>query len=184
MNMMKGIMLVATVVSATMVGHDLVQAAGTPRISGAVRMSGSVLDKGCDMSGDSSSLSVELGDLDISGFNGIAGATSGAAVVEIPLTNCPTLSGGVGIVFDGPTNLADTSLLALQGEGAAEGVGIAFYESNGTTQIPLHRMSEFKVIAEGQNDMLLRYIMKFKSTSADVVAGTAASVANFTLVYN
>lgn len=178
-------MLAGALVATYLGGQGVAQAApGTPRINGSVHVTGAVLDKGCDISGDSKSLSVDLGQLDITSFGGMAGATSGAGVIEIPLANCPTLSGGVGIVFDGPANLADTRLLALQGQDAAEGVGIAFYESDATTQIPLYRQSDFKPIAEGQTAMLLRYILKFKSTSTDVVTGSAEAVANFTLVYN
>lgn len=185
MKAIKGMLLASALASISMVGIEAAQAAfASPRISGSVRMSGAVLDKGCDVSGDSTSLAVDLGELDVSSFGGAAGATSGSGVIEIPLANCPTMAGGVGIVFDGPADLADNHLLALQGEGAAEGVGIAFYETDGTTQVPLHGQSEFRVIADGQSATLLRYIVKFKSTSAKVVAGSSAAVANFTLVYN
>ncbi|MFP3678389.1 fimbrial protein [Pseudomonas sp. SIMBA_041] len=185
MKKMKRILLVGAIAVGYLVEYEIVQAEpGTPRIEGSVHVTGAVLDKGCDVPGDSKSLSIELGQLDISSFGGMAGATSGAGVIEIPLINCPVMSGGVGIVFDGPANLSDTRLLALQGKDAAEGVGIAFYESDSTTQIPLYRQSEFKPIAEGQTAMLLRYILKFKSTSKDMAAGTAEAVANFALVYN
>lgn len=162
----------------------IVLASSESQISGSVHVSGSVIDKGCDIAGDGSSLSVDLGRIDVSALSGAAGVTAGAGSIEIPLINCPAMIGGVGVVFDGAADLTDTRLLSLRGTTAAEGVGIAFYEVDGTTQIPLYRQSELHPFAEGQVDMLLRYILKFKSTSINVVAGTAEASANFTLTYN
>jgi major type 1 subunit fimbrin (pilin) len=154
------------------------------KVAGVVNVSGAIIDKGCDIASDSRSLNIDLGNVDVSAFDDVAGSTAGASEIEIPLTNCPLLQQGVGVVFDGPSDFADSSLLALPGKEAAGGVAIAFYESDGTTEIPLHRQSEFKPIAVGQRDVLLRYVTKYKSTAMNVSAGEGDAIATFTLVYN
>lgn len=182
---MKSIFRVAILMGSVFALANSALAVDGIKSSGSISVRGMVIDRGCDVAGDSVALSIDMGSVDVSAFGRAAGATAGSSAFEIPLSNCPVLkASGVGIVFDGPADLADTRLLAVVGRGAARGIGVAFYEADGTTLIPLHRMSAFKPIAVGQGDMLLRYVVKYQSTSALVMAGNAAASATFTLVYN
>lgn len=56
-------MLVVTVVSASMGVHDPLQTSIESRISGAGRVSGTVIKEGCNIYGNGSSASVVLDDL-------------------------------------------------------------------------------------------------------------------------
>lgn len=181
---MKLKLLMCALLGCAAIGSQYVWAVGSPKISGTIAVSGAVTDKGCDVAVEGETLSIDLGAIDVAAFGGVAGTTAGAGEVELPLTNCPLLIEGVSVVFDGAPDLVDNSLLGLNGEGAATGVGIAFYEADAMTQIPLHMASELRPKAEGQADMLLRYVAKYKSTASTVVAGDAGAVANFTLLYN
>lgn len=153
--------------------------------SGSLAVTGAIIDQGCDVVAGSDALNIELGIVDGSAFGGVPGTTMGSAPVKISLANCPDTITGVGVVFDGPTDTANTNLLAISGGGTtATGVGVAFYESDSSTLLPLHTQSVFSELAEGQTTATLNYVAKYMSTSDVVVGGEANAVANFTLVYN
>lgn len=169
----------ALFVSATLVGSA--QAA-----TGTITITGSIIDKGCDIQAGSQSLDVDLGTVDASTFEGKVGSTLGSAPLKIALTGCPeTGVTGVSVVFDGPASTDNTELLAITaGETSAKGVGVAFYESDSSTLIPLHKPSAVNAVAEGQTDVTLNYVAKYMSTADTVVGGGADATANFTLIYN
>jgi major type 1 subunit fimbrin (pilin) len=152
--------------------------------TGSVAITGAIIDKGCDVVAGSDVLDVDLGVVDASAFEGTVGNTLGSAPVKIVLNNCPAEITGVGVAFDGPTNSENTDLLAVQSVDGATGVGVAFYESDSSTLVPLHKQSAFNELAEGQTNIALNYVAKYMATSETVVGGNASAVANFTLVYN
>lgn len=176
---MKKVLIASAVILSGMLAAQSFAATGTVAITGAV------IDKGCDVVGGAGALDLDLGVVDGTGFKGTVGTTMGSAPLKISLTNCPTSIGGVGVVFDGPTNAVNTNLLALQAaQDSAEGVGVAFYEYDSTTLIPLHQQSAYNPLAEEQTAVELNYVAKYMATEKTVVGGKADAVANFTLVYN
>lgn len=151
---------------------------------GTINFTGEIIDQGCEIGGGRSTINVDLGKVTVPSFSGTAGAVAGARSFDIALSNCPTEMSQVGVIFDGPLDSADTQLLALSGgAGAATGVGIALYEADAVTQIPLATPSKPNAL-DGATDVVLTYIAKYKSTAATVEAGKANATANFTLVYN
>jgi len=160
-------------------------AAQSYAVAGSIAITGTIIDKGCDVVGGAQAMDLDLGMVDRTAFGGVVGATLGSAPLKISLANCPTGIGSVGVVFDGSADAENADLLALQSaEGGAKGVGIAFYEYDSTTQIKLHHQSVYNPLAEGQTDLVLNYVAKYMATSKTVVGGKADAVANFTLVYN
>ena len=84
--------------------------------------------------------------------------------------------------FDGTRDTANSSILALtSGTGVASNVGIALYESDGSTLIPLNTDSAQKTLVSGDNT--LPYVAKYMSTASSVGAGKADAVAYFTIIY-
>lgn len=176
---MKKVLLASAVILSGML------AAQSYAATGSIAITGSVIDKGCDVAGGTDAMDLDLGVVDGTGFEGAVGTTVGSAPLKISLANCPTGIGGVGVVFDGPTDAANTDLLALQpAQDGAKGVGVAFYEYDSTTLIPLHHQSVYNPLAEDQTAIDLNYVAKYMATSKTVVGGKADAIANFTLVYN
>jgi major type 1 subunit fimbrin (pilin) len=150
--------------------------------NGVINFTGEIIAGGCDVVPGSDYLTVNLGTLSQKSFKGV-GSTMGAARFDVALTNCHPELVSVGLVFDGMPSAEDTSILALQGENSAVGVGIALYEMDGTTPVPLQTPSEMKVL-DGEASTVLRYVVKYKATAEMVTPGSANATANFTLVYN
>lgn len=151
--------------------------------SGVINFTGEIIAGGCDVVSGGESLSVDLGRMSVDSFGGAAGVTAGAAAFRIELINCHAELTGVAVVFDGTPHAEDSSILALQGVDSATGVGVAIYEADGSTLVPLHSPS-LKKGMDGESEVTLQYVAKYRSTSAEVVGGEANAVANFTVVYN
>lgn len=175
---MKKVLLASAVVLASML------AAQSYAAGGSIAITGSVIDKGCDVVGGVGSVTLELGVVAATAFSGV-GTTQSAAPLNISLNNCPVGIGAVGVVFDGSVDALNADLLALTpAEDGAKGVGVAFYENDGATLIPMRHQSAYIDLAEGETTVELDYVAKYMATSAAVTGGKADAVANFTLVYN
>ncbi|MFP3678390.1 fimbrial protein [Pseudomonas sp. URMO17WK12:I12] len=159
-------------------GFSSVQAAS----DGVINFDGEIIAGGCDVAPGSDAQTVNMGIMSVKSFKG-AGSTVGSAQFNIELANCHPSLTSVGLVFDGISSADDDAILALQGANSAQGVGIALYEIDGTTLIPL-RMQGRANILNGESGTTLRYVAKYKATSETVTAGKASAVVNFTLVYN
>ena len=149
---------------------------------GVVNFDGEIISSGCDIAPGSESQSVDMGEVSAQSFAGI-GSTLGSAEFQIELISCHSSLTSVGVIFDGPPNSTDPSILALQGSSSAEGLGIALYEADGVTPVPLRVAGGFLVLNGGSGGVL-RYVAKYKSVSDVVTAGAANAVVNFTLEYN
>lgn len=150
---------------------------------GTINFTGNITDQACTVSTSSASQTVALGTISASSF-GAAGATSAPTSFDIVLTSCPPALTSASVKFDGATNAANSNLLAITGgTGVATGVGIALYESNNSTLIPVASASAAKALSS-TNDTTLTYIAKYMSTAASVTAGTANAVSDFTIAYN
>ena len=84
--------------------------------------------------------------------------------------------------FGGTAHPTDRRLLALTEGQAATGLGVAIYEGNGSTLLPLFTPSASKT--PDSNAIDFTFVAKYMATAATVGAGTANAVTNFTISYN
>lgn len=100
---------------------------------------------------------------------------------DITLGNCPYDYSNVQVTFIGDVASGNTQLLALQ-PGGAENVGIAIYEKDKTSLIPLNVASSGKSVSATEATTLTFYAA-YMSTGT-VTEGDANADVNFTISYN
>lgn len=170
--------LIAVALLASSVIASSAQAA-----DGTVNFVGSITDAACAVSAASLAQTVNLGTISATSF-GAAGATAADTRFAITLTNCPEeVLANASLRFGGPTDPANSSLLALTGgTDVATGVGVGIYEVSGSP-LPLGTASVSKPVSQG-NDTVYEFVAKYVATAAAVTVGTANAVSDFTVTYN
>ncbi|RUS65983.1 putative major fimbrial subunit LpfA [Saezia sanguinis] len=149
---------------------------------GTINFTGTITDSACTVDTVSASQTVSLGTVSSSIF-GAAGDVAAATTFTIGLNSCPPSVTAAQVSFDGTAHTGNGSILALTGGGGvATNVGVALYEQNGITPIPLYTPSTSIVIPAG-GSATLTFVAKYMATSSTVTAGTANAVTNFTVVY-
>jgi major type 1 subunit fimbrin (pilin) len=155
---------------------------------GTINFTGSIRDTACVVDPGSAAQTVPLGMVSKSGFVN-AGDVSGAGQFTITIASCDTGITRAAVRFDGPVAAGDTRLLALTpGTGAnapAIGIGIAIFESDSTTLVPLGTKSAgIPITVPAGGD--LTFFAKYMSTTnlAGITGGNGAGSATFTLDYN
>lgn len=151
---------------------------------GTINFTGSILDSGCTVDTGSASQTVDLGRLAKSSFTG-AGSTAGSARFDIVVSECPDTVQSAAVTFDGSADPTNPSLLALTtGADTASGVGVALYEVNGSTLIPMHTASRYLTLdtSTGTSNTL-SFVAKYMATAEAVSAGQADASTSFTIVY-
>ena len=157
---------------------------------GKINFTGKILDAACTIDTSTANQTVNLGNVPKSSFSA-AGDVAAATHFSIVLNNCPAAVTSASVKFDGAADAADTSILALNSGETAKGVGVAFYEEDGVTAIPLATQSKSiklatdaeKALETAANSNKLSFIAKYKATQAAVVAGTANATSDFTITY-
>lgn len=151
---------------------------------GTINFTGSILDSGCTVDTGSASQTVDLGQLAKSSFTG-AGSTAGSARFDIVVSECPDTVHSAAVTFDGSSDPANPSLLALTaGAETANGVGVALYEVNGSTLIPMHAASRYLTLdTSAGSSNTLSFVAKYMATTESVSAGQADAATSFTIVY-
>jgi len=150
--------------------------------SGTINFTGSVESAACTVSPTSKSQTVNLGNVGASDF-GASGTTTGSGKISVVLSSCPAALTTASVSFGGTANAANPNILALSSATGAKNVGVALYENDSSTQIPLGTKSKPQTLNSGA-DTTLTYFAKYMSTAATVTAGDAAAVADFTVMYN
>ncbi|CAI1072035.1 fimbrial protein [Serratia quinivorans] len=156
---------------------------------GTINFTGNVLDTACTVDTASASQTVALGNVNKSAFSA-AGSTSGATRFTITLSGCPTSYNNATVKFDGTANSTNSNLLALNSDATATGLGVALYEADGSTLIPLTSATKNITLVTNGSDTdatkgaTATYVAKYMSTAAAVGAGTANAATNFTVSYN
>ncbi|WP_315708244.1 fimbrial protein [Brenneria uluponensis] len=169
---MKKVLLIATI--AALFSTQYASAA-----DGTINFNGSITDTACTVDTSSANQTVEMGTVSSSAFNG-AGSTASPTRFTISLTACPDTTAKVR--FDGPTALGNSSILRLNDGQTAAGVGVAIYEDDSSTLIPVSTASAAKTLSPtGTNE--LAYIAKYMATGDTVTAGGANATASFTIAY-
>ncbi|WP_367672582.1 fimbrial protein [Serratia symbiotica] len=174
---MKAKILLLAVIAASMgVNHAL------HAEDGKINFIGNVTDTACVISTSSASQTVNLRSVSAKNFSA-AGSTASATRFDIKLTDCPDSVTSANVHFDGPTHPANSTILALNSDQTATNVGVAIYEHDGVTQIPIDTASaDVKLSPAATNT--LEYVAKYYATEVPVTAGTANANASFTIAYN
>ncbi len=100
---------------------------------------------------------------------------------DITLGSCPYDYTNVQVTFSGDVASGNTQLLGLQ-PGGAENVGIAIYEKDKISLIPLNVASSGKSVSTTE-DTTLTFYAAYMSTGA-VIEGDANADVSFTISYN
>lgn len=145
---------------------------------GTINFTGSVIDTACVVT---PTTTVALGKISKGVFAAV-GDTASPITFTISLATCPASLTGASVRFDGTTT--GDAILALTGTtGVATGLGVAIYEKDSITRIPVGQSSApVTLVSTGPNT--LTYVAKYMSTAATVGAGTANASTNITIVYN
>ncbi|MFC0229389.1 fimbrial protein [Serratia aquatilis] len=99
----------------------------------------------------------------------------------IKLDNCPNNYDDVQVTFEGDIDAGNPQLLALQ-PGGAQNVGVAIYDSDKTSLIPINTASSGKSVSTTQETTLTFYAA-YQSTGT-VTEGAANADVSFTVSYN
>jgi len=157
---------------------------------GTINFTGEVVDSACTVDTSTASQTVNLGKVLKSAFTGV-GQVAAATRFNIVLNNCPSSLPTVTVKFDGTANANDSDILALNSDQTAQGVGVALYEEDGVTPIPLATQSKSITLdttstgspAVAANSNTLTFVAKYKATQQTIVAGTANATSDFTISY-
>lgn len=171
---MKNKIILATALMAGLAGTAYAE-------NGTIRFTGNIIDTACEVSTESQNQTVNLGDVGTNAFPA-AGSTAAPARFTITLNNCPSSVSSASVRFDGTGDASNSQILALDSGQTAKNVGVAIYEQNSTTLIPIGSDSQDVTLSsEGSNE--LTYIAKYYATAVPVEAGTANSMTTFSIIY-
>ncbi|MGF6350727.1 fimbrial protein [Variovorax sp. W2I14] len=158
---------------------------------GTINFTGEIVDAPCSISPNSQNLTVPLGKVSRTAFDG---ATAGTASVgkkatpakfTIDLLGCGASATGATVSFSGVGD-TDATLLRLAnagqvGVGSASGVAIELGDSTGA-KIALNTGSSGEYIL-GLGDNSLKFQAAYVATKTAVTVGPANAVAQFTVAY-
>lgn len=186
-------LLVATFASgAAMADNNAItvnpgSSAGTQSTGGQVKFTGSITDSSCNVDSSSASQTVDLGKW-ASNYFTATGTETTKTPFHIKVQDCPSSVTTVAVLFDGNRDATDSNLLAIDAAGgAASGVAIKLFEENKSQQISMGTVTEnYPVNADDEDNGTadLTFYADYRSTAAEVTAGSANGVANFNMVYN
>lgn len=172
---------VRTMLTAAFVGGMSFTASAA---DGTINFTGSILDSACTVNTTSASQTVNLGMVNRTAF-AAAGDVAAATRFDIVLENCPDTVTSASVTFDGVAHTENGNILALASGQTAQGVGVALFEADGVTAIPLSTKSASMTLdnATEANSNVMTFIAKYQATQESVVAGTANATSDFTIIY-
>lgn len=152
---------------------------------GTINFNGTIIDSACTVNTNSALQAVNLGNVHRTAFKA-AGDVAAATRFDIVLENCPDTVTSASIKFDGMGHAANGNILALNSGQTAQGVGVALFEADGVTAIPLSTQSAQMALDNtgDTNHNVLTFVAKYQATQAAVNAGTANATSDFTIIYN
>nr|WP_241390666.1 fimbrial protein [Serratia proteamaculans]ULG17712.1 fimbrial protein [Serratia proteamaculans] len=153
-------------------------------VDGTINFTGKIIAAACDIkTGDENQTKV-LGDVNSTMFSN-AGSTAGAVDFSINVESCDATISNARVVFDGTRDATNNQLLEINGAAPATGVGIALYNADGTTLIPMGGVSMPVSVSSATNAAELKFVAKYMSTTsvAGIVPGDANGTAQFTMQY-
>ncbi|WP_447826071.1 fimbrial protein [Aeromonas salmonicida] len=157
--------------------------------TGTVNVTGNIVEPACTLTGGASTENVVMGNVGKDDFaNAGVGAPVAARRFDFDLS-C-SKNGNATVVFNGASDPVNINFLQLtQGSNTAQGVAVAFYDTNGTKLIPLGVQSAVKPVTGTQATPGKTQVTFFAAYVATVspekiVNGEANAVANFTVLTN
>ncbi len=174
---MKKTFLAMMMAGTALVGmNNMAQAA-----DGTVHFTGTITADACTINGGTTGpLEVALGTVASSAMAGV-GTKSTPTKFTIALTECDASLTSAAVKFDGTADATDATLLKLDSDSTATGVGIEIGEADGT---PLGLFTASKSVAIASGAASLDFVGRYKSTAAAPVAGAANGTSQFTINYN
>jgi len=153
---------------------------------GTINFTGTILEGACTVEPGSATQNVSLGTVNKAAFVN-AGDRASSAPFSVVFNSCNPAVTRVALRFYGRPAAGNNQLLGLTAStGAAAGVGIGLFESDGSTLVPLGTKSLGIAAPASGASARLDFTAKYVAT-ADVSAitgGPANAVATFTLDYN
>jgi|AGFS01.1.fsa_nt_gi P pilus assembly protein, pilin FimA len=149
---------------------------------GVVHLQGSVTTGACAVSPDSLDKVVVMGKIRTNQFTGL-GTWAEPVPFTLQLVDCNTaISQQVGMVFRGVIDGKDPLVFrAGQGAGAAQGIGIGLFDSEGRLIIPDARPRYLTGLTNGT--VSVPFTARYRATSQTVSPGDASAVVDFSLFY-
>lgn len=172
-------------IKLAMAASTLLLASGAYAEDGTINFTGSIIDSSCvvNTNGSANSTgSVDLGKVSTQSLN-TAGATAAPTQFSIKVTNCKVGS-TVAIQFDGTAHSVNKDILAITGsgtEGVADNVGVAIYNQDSTSILPLNSASKIQT-TDNDGSAEFPFTARYYATAA-VTAGTANATATFNIAY-
>jgi len=113
--------------------------------------------------------------------------TAAAKLFTIDLEDCPAgLTGHIR--FDGNVNEADPRILAVNPGQTATNVGVAIFDRDNLTLVPIGEASKDYVISDAaattNTEYTFTYYAKYMAVGGAAGPGSANATATFTVVYN
>nr|WP_241390665.1 fimbrial protein [Serratia proteamaculans]ULG17711.1 fimbrial protein [Serratia proteamaculans] len=153
-------------------------------VDGTINFTGKIIAAACDIKTGDENQTKALGDVNKTAFTN-PGDVASSVNVSINVENCDAAIANARVVFDGTRDATNNQLLKINGTSPAAGVGIALYEGNGTTLIPMGGASLPVPVNTTTNDAELKFVAKYMATSAvaGITEGDANGTAEFTMQY-
>lgn len=155
---------------------------------GTINFKGNIIDSACTVDLDgagATTTDVMMGNVSKSTFTGVgstAGGSASATKFTIQLKDCPETLTKALVKFDGIAYAGDNTVLALTDEtGVATGVGIQLSDSKGV--LPLFTESTAYTLDPDAGTNTLEFYARYIQKADTVKAGSANSVATFTINY-
>lgn len=150
--------------------------------NGTIDFVGNILGSTCNVS---PTTTVMLGDTDISAFPAAGGPASSSKKFEIAFEECPTSVRSIHIKFDGTGTAAKPDVFALNPGQSAKNVGVALYQGDEKTQIPVGGSYTYKLPPVSQiNSASIPFVAKYYAVASGVAAGTANATSSIAITYN
>lgn len=149
---------------------------------GTVNVTGTIVDKTCAVSADSTTLLVHFGNVSSKTFVR-TGDGSRYEPFTINLEKCGSSASNVTVTFKGNADGHNPALLALTPvDGVATGLAIALYDSE-KNQIPLNQPGGSTDLIPNQASVALLFYARYLANGETVSSGSANASATFMLNY-
>lgn len=175
-------MKINTFFKMSVLAAGMVAAMGANAADGTINVAGTIIDTGCQVDAAGIAAPVALGDLVPADFPTI-GSISAKKDINIVLTGCPASQTGVALTALGAADATNNQLLALNGDSAATGLGIALYNMDGSL-IPMNSSSALAAINSETGSATIALQAAAMSTAEAITGGTFTATTNFSLTYN
>ncbi|KFK95432.1 MULTISPECIES: fimbrial protein [unclassified Serratia (in: enterobacteria)] len=150
---------------------------------GTINFEGEITDVACTIDTNSQNLTVTLGKVASSAFNGI-GSKAAPTQFQLVLKDCPAAATSATVQFDGTSGASDNSVLALTpAVDAAQGVAIELSDASQQV-VNLFENSQPYALETGIGSVTnLSFVARYKAVSDTITAGIANASAQFSITY-